>query len=188
MTNKFLLLLVASSVAVMVFTIDQFLTCTSDTNIAEISTYDEAFQLGSRYINKGSWREFLVLAVWQPKKATQCYELAYQSYDRAVELRPKHRGAYQNRAATLSSLGAYEAALDDFYHILTLNENDQHARLGIARSYERLGEVETAVIKYEEALEVMERSDYWLQFQPGRIEETRSHIERLRQSLEKSNE
>lgn len=110
MTNKFLLLLVASSVAVMVFTIDQFLTCTSDTNI------------------------------------------------------------------------------DDFYHILTLNENDQHARLGIARSYERLGEVETAVIKYEEALEVMERSDYWLQFQPGRIEETRSHIERLRQSLEKSNE
>jgi tetratricopeptide (TPR) repeat protein len=184
MTNKFLLLLVASIIVVMAFTVDLFLTCTPYTDIAEIGSYDEVSQLGSRYINKGSWREFLVLAVWQPKKATHCYELAYQSYDRAVELRPNHRGAYQNRANTLSSLGAYEAALDDFYHILTLNENDQHARLGIARSYERLGEVETAVIKYEEALEFMESSAYWLQLHSNRIEETRSHIERLRRSLE----
>ena len=192
MTNRFLLILVGTVLVVMGFTIDQFLTCTPDTDIATISSYDEAFNLGHRYVGKGGSRQFLAgglwQTLWQPKKATQCYELAYQSFDRAVELRPKQRDAIHNRAATLASLGADEAALDDYYHILTLNEGDYHARLGIARSYERMGELETAVRYYEEALEFMESSDYWLQIQPGRIEETRSHIERLRQSLEKSNE
>ncbi len=61
---------------------------------------------------------------------------------------------------------------------------DYHARLGIARSCERMGDVETAVVKYEEALEFMEGSDYWLQIRPGRIEETRTHLERLRRSFE----
>lgn len=184
MTNKFLLLLVASIVAVMAFTVDLFLTCTPYTDIAEIGSYEEASQLGYRYANKGYAREFLALAVWQPRKATHCYELAYQSYDRAVDLWPNYRGAYRSRANILISLGAYEAALDDFYHILILDENDQFVRLSLAQTYERLGEMETAVSYYKESLELMERSDYWLQFQPNRIEETRTHIERLRRSLE----
>jgi tetratricopeptide (TPR) repeat protein len=122
--------------------------------------------------------------LWQPRKATRCYELAYRSFDRAVELRPRQRDAMHNRAATLVSLGEYEQALAGYYQLLAINEGDQHARLAIARSYERMGEVETAVIKYEEALEFMESSDYWLQIQPGRIEKTRAHLERLRRSLE----
>lgn len=165
--------------------IDRRLTCEGDVQeIAEIETYMEAYMMGSSYNSKGEARGFLTLYKWQSAKVLDCYHLAAESYSRALALNPGRLDALTNRAAAYASLGLYDKALNDHLTVLEINPEHETVRLSLAVTYEKSGQLETAVLQYEEAIAFMENSVYWQQLQPDTIDRYRARLNRLRQSLE----
>jgi len=81
-------------------------------------------------------------------------------------------------------LEQYNRAIDDYLKVLEINSQDQHARLGIARAYENGGQLEIAILKYEEAVQFMESSGYWTQLHPDSIEKYRAKLEYLQNTLQ----
>lgn len=165
------------------YEINRTLTCDPfQATIETPKTYLEAFDKGMEYSSKGQAREFLYLYLWKPDKAKQCYELAIRSYNQALAIEPEQRGALSARAATYMDARQYNKAVDDFLKILKINSQDQHARLGIASAYEKSGQLDIAILKYEEAIQFMESSEYWTQLHPDSIEKYRAKLEDLKNS------
>jgi tetratricopeptide (TPR) repeat protein len=128
-------------------------------------------------------REFLLLGLWQSDKAKQCYLMAIENYNQALNIEPDHADALSNRASVYMSISRYDNAIDDYLKVLDINPQEQHALLGIAQAYEESGQIESAVLKYEEAVQFMENSEYWTQLHPDLIEKYRTKLEHLQATL-----
>lgn len=163
--------------------INKRLSC--DTFSTRPGTYSEAFKRADDYYSKGEKREFLSLYLWQSDEAKRCYTLAVDSYSRALRMEPHHADALANRASTYLSLEDYDKALADYRAVLELNPQDHHARLGIALAYEKSGQLESAVIAYQKAIEFMEASSYWTSFHPDSIEEYRTKLKNLQELIQR---
>ena len=180
----FCLVCLMALILITTWHIDRRLTCEGEVQeIAEIETYMEAYMTGSYYNSKGKARGFLTLYKWQSAKVLDCYHLAAESYSRALALNPGRLDALTNRAAAYADLGLYDKALNDHLTVLEINPEHESVRLNLAVTYEKSGQLETAVHQYEEALEFMENSEYWRQLQPDTIDRYRTRLERLRRSV-----
>lgn len=163
------------------------LTCNDFPGTAKMpKTYTEAYDQADDYYSKGEIRGFLYLYIWMPDKTKQCYQLAVNGYSRALSIEPNHRDALTNRAAAYMNLEQYDNAINDYLKVLEINSQDQHARLGIARAYEKSGQLEIAEIKYEEAVQFMKDSAYWTQLHPDSIKEYQTKLESIQETLQQN--
>lgn len=150
------------------------------------ATYPETFEQASDYYATGAKREFFFfLYLLESEAARQWYSLAVDTYTHALSIEPAHRDALTNRANAYISLEEFDKALEDYRTVLEINSGDQHARLGIARAYEKSGRLELAILHYEEAIQFMKGSGYWTYFYPERIEEYQARLENLQEIAQK---
>lgn len=161
-----------------------FLSCNKPSRLPK--TYIEAYDQGSAYLSKGEVRGFLVLYSWMPKGAKQCFQLAANSYTQALAIESKsdQRGALSNRAVAYTYLEEYDNALNDYLQVLEINAGDFYARLGIARVYEKSGQLALAALKYEEAIQFMKITPYWVNLHPDQIAETEEKLEIIQKMLD----
>lgn len=180
------LLAVFLGLAAMIALLRVDLNC--DIHVETPMTYADAYTQADDYYVKGEKRGFLTLYLWQSEKTKQCYQLAANRFSLALSMEPNHRDALTNRAAAYTVLEQYDKAIDDYLRVLEINSGDFYARLGIARAYEKSGQLEQAAVKYEEALEFMRHSQYWLQFRPETIAKTEERLENIQEALNKMND
>ena len=82
------------------------------------------------------------------------YNLAIANYDKAIQLKPDHAGAYNNRGLAKAELSQYFAAISDYNKAIQLEPNDVKAynNRGLAKA--GLGQYFTAISDYDKAIQL----------------------------------
>ncbi|NES83085.1 MAG: tetratricopeptide repeat protein [Moorea sp. SIO2B7] len=108
---------------------------------------DEIYQ--NNYNQANLWREIGLIYA-----ASQEYEKAIASYDKALDINLDDDAAWYNRGIALGNLGRYEEALISFKKALDINPNDDAAWYNIGIALGNLGRDEEAIIFFKKALDI----------------------------------
>jgi len=100
----------------------------------------------------------IILSVPYPERT----ERALDSYNRAIEIDPKHANAWYGRGNALLRLGRPEAAIASYSQALQLNPSYERAWYGLGNAQFRLGRTEESLASYDRATEINPKyTDVW---------------------------
>ena len=86
--------------------------------------------------------------------ASQAFEDAVASYDRAIELKPDYHEAWSIRGIALRNLGQYEAAVASFDRALEIKPDKDEDWYDRGIALVNLGQYEAAVASFDRAIEI----------------------------------
>jgi Flp pilus assembly protein TadD len=105
-------------------------------------------------------------------------------YTATLTTHPDDQTALVGRCAHYINLERYAEAVADCTWSLHLQPNGIHALQNRATAYQRWGRLPQSLADWEQALALMEQSEFWRRNSPKRIEYARIQIRSIRQQLE----
>ncbi|MDJ0899053.1 MAG: tetratricopeptide repeat-containing serine protease family protein [Xenococcus sp. MO_188.B8] len=86
--------------------------------------------------------------------ASEKYQEAIISYDKAIEINPDDYQAWTNRGVALGNLGRYQEEIASYDKAIEINPDDAYAWFGRGVALDDLGKYEAAITSYNKAIEI----------------------------------